>query len=88
MSLHDEVREFLSGLLQNKGADVDLGDDTSLVLSGLLDSVDTIEIVTFLESRYGLDFGDIGFDQDRFDNIASIIKLVEEGGKSPSAERD
>jgi acyl carrier protein len=88
MSLHDEVKKFVSGLLQRKGTFVDLGDDTPLVSSGLLDSVDTIDIVTFLESRYGLDFGDIGFDEDRFESLATIVQLVEESGKSPSAQRD
>jgi acyl carrier protein len=85
MLLHDEVREFVSALLQQKGTDIRLDDETSLVLSGLLDSVDTIDIVTFLESRYGLDFAEIGFDQDRFDTIASIVQLVESKRDFPAA---
>lgn len=85
MSAHDEVREFVSGLLQRKGTVVPLEDETSLVAGGLLDSVDTTEIVVFLESRFGLDFGSIGFDQDWFETIASIVQLLEEGRGSPSA---
>ena len=83
-----EVRKFVSGLLKRSGNAADFADDTPLVSSGMLDSADVVDIVTFLENRYGLDFEDIGFDQDRFDSIVSIVQLVEESRKNPAAARD
>ena len=77
MNTRNELRAHVEGLLAHKGDQEPLGDIDSLVLSGRLDSLDILQIVVFLESNYGIDFADQPFDQEDFDSIARILKLIE-----------
>jgi acyl carrier protein len=69
--------QFVEGLLRKKGDQNPFGDSESLILGGRLESIDAVEIVMFLENRFGLDFGAIGFDQGQIDSIDLIVSLVE-----------
>ena len=71
------VRALVAALLKRRGESGEIGDDDALVTSGLLDSVDVLEIVSFLEERYGMDFTDGSFQPDDFDTIESIASLQE-----------
>ena len=70
------VRGFLENLLLQKGDVKGFADTDSLVNSGRLESVDTLELVIFLEEKYGIDFGDRGFDQNEFDSVNSIMAVI------------
>ena len=77
MNTRNELRTHVERLLTSKGDQEPLGDTDSLVLSGRLDSIDILQIVVFLEGNYGIDFADQPFDQEEFDSIARILKLIE-----------
>ena len=47
-------------------------------MSGWLDSVSTVELVEFLEQRFGVDFTRIDFDIALIDSIDAIAGLVQE----------
>ena len=87
MNTRNELRAHVTGLLTNKGDQEPLGDTDSLVLSGRLDSIDILQIVVFLESNYGIDFADQPFDQEEFDSIARILKLIELRAPTADASR-
>jgi acyl carrier protein len=72
----ETVREFVGSLLRRKGDTRPFTDTDSLVLSGRLDSLDVLDLVGFLESRYQLDFGDRPFDQQLVDSVDDITDLV------------
>jgi acyl carrier protein len=72
-----QIREFVEGLLRAKGDQKAFEDSDSLILSGRLASMDAVEIVMFLESRFGLDFAEIGFDQAQIDSVELIQSLVQ-----------
>lgn len=72
-----EIREFLQGLLTSYGDSEPLHDGDSLLISGRLQSIDAVEIVMFLEQKFGIDFATIGFDRDRIDSMDAIMDLVE-----------
>ena len=72
-----QIRQFVEGLLQGKGDFKAFGDSESLILSGRLASLDAVEIVMFLENRFGLDFAEIGFDQAQIDSVQLIQALVQ-----------
>jgi acyl carrier protein len=72
-----QIRQFVEGLLRGKGDLKPFDDSESLILSGRLASLDAVEIVMFLESRYGLDFAEIGFDQAQIDSVQLIQELVQ-----------
>jgi acyl carrier protein len=64
--------------IQKPGAPIDdVGDDVSLVEAGLIDSLAVLEIVGHLESTYGLDFAESGFDPSDLTTIGGILDLVE-----------
>jgi acyl carrier protein len=72
-----QIRQFVEGLLHGKGDFEPFGDSESLILSGRLASLDAVEIVMFLECRFGLDFAEIGFDQAQIDSVQLIQALVQ-----------
>ena len=80
MDERDTIRHFIGERLQRKGDAAGFSDSDSLLLSGRVDSLDVVGLVTFLEDAYGLDFSD-GFDQNDF--AVSQISGVE--GFEPAA---
>jgi acyl carrier protein len=52
-------------------------EDTSLIESGLTDSLALLEIITYLETAYGVDFRERGVDPDDLDTIGKILDLIE-----------
>ena len=67
-----EIREFVQALLARKGVLDSFWDTDSLLINGLLDSVDVLEIAAFLEERWGVDFSEREFDAGEFDTIDGI----------------
>ena len=55
----------------------DLGDTTSLVGSGLLDSVAVYNLVNELEDRFGIEILDEELDARNFETIAAMVELIE-----------
>jgi acyl carrier protein len=72
-----EIREFVRELLTNSGDDQPLADHDSLLDSGRLQSIDAVEIVVFLEEKFGIDFAEIGFDKEQIDSIDAIFALTQ-----------
>jgi acyl carrier protein len=70
------IAEFVTQLLRNKGDDGPLTHADSLVVSGRIDSMDVLEIVSFMETKFGTTISAAEFDQYKFDTIESIRKLV------------
>lgn len=72
----DQVRVFLA---EAKG--ISAGDlpstDSSLLVSGILDSVMMVEMVTFLESSFQISIGDEDLMPDNFETLGSIAAFVE-----------
>jgi len=54
-----------------------LGIHDSLVDSGLIDSLATLQIVEYLETTYGIDFASMGVDPEQLGSIAGILDLIE-----------
>lgn len=73
----ETVRGFLRELLNRKGDHAPFADDEPLATAGRLQSIDTLEVVIFLEDEYGLDFGEDGFDQGHVESLANIMALIE-----------
>jgi acyl carrier protein len=73
------IREFVQNLLHKKGDRVAFSDSELLVARGRLQSIDTLDVLVFLEEKYGIDFGEMGFDQNQVESIDSIVELI--GGK-------
>ncbi|MFZ0036775.1 MAG: acyl carrier protein [Candidatus Acidiferrales bacterium] len=77
MDRKSTIRKFLQDLLEARGDNHELSDGTSLFLSGRLQSLDAVEVVMFLEEKFGVDFAVIGFDQAKIDSVDEINSLLE-----------
>jgi acyl carrier protein len=74
----EAIRQFVQQLLVQKGDQRPFSDSDSLVLSGRLQSVDAVEVVVFLEEKWGIDFATIGFDETQIDSVDAIDSLVQQ----------
>jgi acyl carrier protein len=54
-----------------------LDERVSLIESGLIDSLAVLEIVTYLEETYGIDFVDKGVDPGELSSIGGILDFIE-----------
>ena len=79
MDHRQAIRTFVGELLTAKGDTRSTADGDALIVSGRLASMDVLNLVGFLEERYGVDFSD-GFDQNDLDSVDSIVALVRERG--------
>jgi acyl carrier protein len=71
-----EIREFMKNLLAIRHDRQPFSDASSLFLSGRLSSVDAVELVVFLEEKYGVDFTEIGFDESMIDSVDAVASLI------------
>ncbi len=76
MESRESIREFITGLLEIKGYRTDVSDTELLLTAGLLDSLDVMQTVLFLEENFGVDFSVLPFNPDNFDCIESINRMV------------
>ena len=63
--------------IQKAGLPVEsLGERDRLVASGLIDSLALLQIVTYLEATYSIDFAVRGVDPDQLGSIGNILDLI------------
>jgi acyl carrier protein len=80
----DDVRVFLTGYLvyklkmQERDLEVDLTDDCDLLLSGLIDSLGLIELITAIQENYGEDIDFELLDPDQMTIVGPLCKFVSE----------
>jgi len=73
-----DLLQFLH-TLQKAGRPVEsLADSERLVASGLIDSLAILEIVAYLEEKYGIDFSLRGVSPEELGSIAGILDLIEQ----------
>jgi len=68
-----EIREWLK---QNVTGGREVADDELLIENGVLTSLQTVELVMFLEERFGIVVEDEEFDEENFGSIEAISELV------------
>jgi len=75
-TIESDVRQFLADnfILDDDSA---LGPDDSLTETGVLDSMGVLELITFVEERYGITVPDEDTLPENLDSIARIVGYVE-----------
>jgi acyl carrier protein len=72
-----ELHGFLR-TIQRPGQPLDGVDErTSLVEAGLIDSLAVLEIVSYLEKNYRIDFAETGVDPEQLTSTGGILDLIE-----------
>ena len=75
--MRDTLRAYiLENFLPGEDAK-NLKDDTELKESGILDSLSTLKLVTFLEETFGVEFEADDLEAGNLATIASIERLVQ-----------
>ena len=73
-----DARAAIRGWLQeNVTGGRDVANDELLIESGVMTSLQTVELVTFLEDEFGITVEDDEFDEENFGSVDAIAALVE-----------
>jgi acyl carrier protein len=73
-----QIRAFVADALRNRGDNGELADHESLFISGRLDSLSMLMLVSHLEAEFDIDFATVDFDVNLIDSIDEIEALVRE----------
>lgn len=74
--IKDQLRQFLHELLPN-GEPVNLLDSTSLLTSGILDSMAMLRVVEFVEQKFGIQVDEYDTGIENFDRIEDMAAFVQ-----------
>lgn len=69
--------QFLRQSLSDAGDRRDFADDSSLFVSGRLDSLSMTKLVMFIEDVFDVDFAGVDFDVELIDSLIDIGALVD-----------
>jgi len=73
--VHD-VREFICGTMLIGVSDQSIEPDESLVQRGVVDSTGVLELVEFLQKRYGISVADDEITTDNLDTLNAIAAFL------------
>jgi acyl carrier protein len=75
-TVEQPILEYISGVVAETGGPA-VGRDTPLLESGVLDSINLVRLVQFLEERFGLKIPDADLGPELFESPASVAAYVE-----------
>lgn len=81
--LREQIKFMINTVLGNEANINELSDTQSLVSSGLLSSLQIVEIASLIEKDYGVDFSVIGFNVYYFESVVSIEKMIANHASTP-----
>ena len=58
-----------------------LDENERLVASGLIDSLAILQIISYLETNYGIDFSEGGINPEQLASIGRVLDLIEQHTK-------
>src|ERR1035438_10167465 len=83
-NMKEEIRQYILSEFLPGEKPSNLRDDTPLRTSGILDSVATLRLVSFVEERFGIEVVAHEAGVENFDRIDTIAAFVQSKGGSPS----
>jgi acyl carrier protein len=79
MSTRDQVRQFITTNFYVPDPQA-LGDETSFLDSGIIDSTGVLELVSFLQEQFGIVLEDGEIVPENLDTVANIVHLIQRKG--------
>jgi len=70
------VLEYVIDEYVDEDDDVEVGFDTALISSGIVDSFSMVSLKVFLEKKYDISLSDSEATPEAFDTVTSIVALV------------
>ena len=74
--MNENLRQYILSEFLPGEKPSNLRDDTPLRTSGVLDSVATLRLVSFIEERYGIEVEAHEASVENFDSIQSIVAFI------------
>ena len=74
------VLDYVANEYLDDEDDVELGPETPLISSGIVDSFSMVSLKMFLERRYGVKLPDDEATPEAFDTVSSVVALVRRHG--------
>jgi len=86
MDIEKEIREFIVMNFLYGAKDVELKENDSFIEMGIIDSTGVMELVNFLEGKFGITFIDDELTPDNLDTVQKIFQFVKskKGSKTGS----
>lgn len=78
----DIITEFVAEAFPTGSSESRIEEDTSFLESGRVDSMGVLELVDFLESRFGIAVKDSELVPENLDSIRNICRYLESKGVS------
>jgi acyl carrier protein len=79
MSTRDQVRQFITTNFYVPDPQA-LGDETSFLDTGIIDSTGVLELVSFLQEQFGIVLEDGEIVPENLDTVANIVNLIQRKG--------
>ena len=74
------LKSFIEERITPGSLNARIGDDTSFLDSGLIDSTGVLELVDFLEEEFGIEVEDSELVPDNLDSIGNLVRYLESKG--------
>ncbi len=74
--MKDVVLEYVVDEYVDEDDDVEVGFDTALISSGIVDSFSMVSLKVFLEKKYDITLADNEATPEAFNTVTSIVELV------------
>ena len=81
------INDFISRELVQDPSVLPLGNGTSLLETGILDSLSLLRLVVYIQERFGIPVDDVDLVPENFDSVDSICAYLRsrEGGRAGQA---
>jgi acyl carrier protein len=77
LQARDDLMHFLDSVSRPDQSVDDVADSANLIDTGYLDSFALIQIILYLEERYGLNLRQAGIDTSELTSITGILGVIE-----------
>lgn len=75
-SVEELLRKYIADNILFSGSGYPYPDDTSFLENGIVDSMNVLELVMFVEQKFGVKVEDSEIVPDNFDSIARLAAFV------------
>ena len=76
MNINERVRDFIESNLVAFDDDVTIDDDDNIFEAGFVDSSVAMQLVIFIEEKFGIQVTDDDLDLINFSTISRIVKFI------------
>jgi acyl carrier protein len=77
MAMDTEIREQLKSFIRESFFAEGFADEDSFLGTGIIDSLGVLQLVTFVESRFGVKVIDADLVPENFDSVARLARYVQ-----------